>query len=134
MEHPEEVLAGEARSVAVVQSEWPEWIERWRGSGVSQREFCRRHGLSLATFNRRVKAMLGRSGPGGATSAPGVEPGGWLEVHLSSSGPPRGVESEELLGSGFEVVLESRRRVRLGPEFDAEGLRRLLAVLETLPC
>jgi hypothetical protein len=134
MKHPEEVVAEAVRSVPVAQqSDWPEWVERWRSSGLSQREFCRRHGLAMATFNRRVKALLGESVPSCRASQPSVEAAGWLEVRLSPSGVRRMDESESL-GEGFEVVLASRRRVRLGPQFDAEGLRRLLVVLEGLPC
>jgi hypothetical protein len=35
---------------------------------------------------------------------------------------------------GFELVLRGERRVRLGADFDAGSLRRLVAVLESLPC
>jgi len=41
---------------------------------------------------------------------------------------------EETPGAEFEVVVRGGRRVRLGRQFDAEGLRRLVAVLESLPC
>jgi len=134
MAHSEGAVETEPRREGLRPREWSEWVERWRGSGLSQREFCRRHGLSLATFNRRVKALLIGSGPSCAGPASSVAAGGWLEVRLSPPSLPRGVESEESLGTLFEVVLGGGRRVRLGPQFDAEGLRRLLTVLESLPC
>ena len=134
MTHCDGALVEEPRRGAITPSEWAEWVERWRCSGMSRLAFCRRHGLASSTFYRKVGAVLGGSGSCAEVCAPSVETGGWLEVRLSPSGAQRGVESEELLGSGFEVVVGSRRRVRLGPQFDAEGLRRLLAVLESLPC
>lgn len=134
MTHSEGVLVEERRRRVLAPSEWAEWVERWRCSGLSRRSFCRHHGLALATFCRKVKAALGGESSRREISLPSVESGGWLEVRLSSSGAPGGVESEESLGSGFEVVLGGRRRVRLGPQFDAAGLCRLITVLESLPC
>lgn len=129
MTHPEEVVRPKGRLVAS-PSEWAEWVEKWRGSGLSQREFCRRQGLALATFNRKAVALVGKSGRSGVPAKPNEEPPRWLEVRMSG---PRVGESSGSLGEGFEVF-DGRWRVRLGPQFDAEGLRRLIGVLESLPC
>jgi hypothetical protein len=43
--------------------------------------------------------------------------------------PPRRPRS-----SGVEIVLPSGQRVRVGPGFDEDTLRRALAVLEGRPC
>ena len=132
MAHPEEAVVPGRRLVS--PSEWSEWIEQWRGSGLSQREFCRRHGLAMATFNRKAVALLGRSCRCGQVARPETESPRWLEVRMSGSGVGRTGELEEVAGGGFEVVVQGRWRVRLGPEFDAEGLRRLLGVLESAAC
>jgi hypothetical protein len=133
MTHPAEAVRPEERLV-VSPSEWSEWIEQWRGSGLSQREFCRRHGLAMATFNRKVVALLGRSCRCGQVTRPETESPRWLEVRMSASGVGRTGELEEVSGGGFELVVQGRWRVRLGPQFDAEGLRRLLGVLESPAC
>lgn len=133
MAHPEESV-GPGRRLAVSPSEWSEWIEQWRSSGLSQREFCRRHGLAMATFNRKAVALLGRSCRCGQVVRPETESPRWLEVRMSGSGVGKTGELEEVAGDGFEVVVQGRWRVRLGPQFDAEGLRRLLGVLESPSC
>ena len=133
MTHPEESVRAGRRSV-VSPSEWSERIEQWRGSGLSQREFCRRHGLAMATFNRKAVALLGRSCRCGQVARAETESPRWLEVRRSGSGVGRTGELEEVAGGGFELVVQGRWRVRLGPQFDAEGLRRLLGVLESPSC
>ena len=131
MPDPGEVVEASRRSL-VSPTQWRERVESWQRSGLSQREFCRLHGYALATFNRKARRLLGQS-----TEAAVVPPGEaprWLEVRLSSSRPESSGRGEGLLGEGFEVVLARGCRVRLGPQFDAEGLRRLLSVLESLSC
>ena len=132
MPDPGEVVEASSRSLTVSPSEWQERVESWQRSGLSQREFCRLHGYPLATFNRKAMRLLGKS-----TQAAVVPPGEaprWLEVRMSGLRLEGSGRGEELLGEGFEVVLAGRCRVRLGPHFDAAGLRRLLSVLESLSC
>ena len=131
MTHPEEVVRPKGYS-KVSASEWAKRVEQWQASGLSQSEFCRRHGLAMSTFNRKAAALVGKSVRSGVASEPSEEPPHWLEVRMSG---PRGVgESSGSLGEGFEVALDGGWRVRLGPQFDAEGLRRLIGVLGSLPC
>ena len=133
MTHPGEVVRPKGRLKAS-PSEWAERVEQWRGSGLSQSEFCRRQGLALATFNRKASAVVGKSMRSGVASEPSEEPPQWLEVRMSGLRTGRVGESSGSLGEGFEVLLDGRWRVRLGPQFDAEGLRRLFGVLESFPC
>ena len=133
MTHPEETVRRQGRLMAS-PSEWAEWVEKWRGSGLSQREFCRRQGLALATFNRKALALVGKSGRCGVPSELSGAPPHWLEVRMSGLRSGRVGESSGPLGEDFEVLLDGRWRVRLGPQFDAEGLRRLIGVLESFPC
>jgi hypothetical protein len=132
MTHPEEVIRAKGQLKAS-PSEWAERVEQWRVSGLSQSEFCRREGLAVSTFNRRVVALVGKSVRSGVSSEPSEEPR-WLEVRMSGLRGGRVGESSGSLGEGFEVLLAGGWRVRLGPQFDTEGLRRLLGVLESLPC
>jgi hypothetical protein len=131
---PDAVEAVEASSpsLTVSPTEWQERVESWQRSGLSQREFCRLHGYALATFNRQARRWLGKSTE--AAVAPPREAPQWLEVRMSNSRLESFGKAEGLLGEGFELVLARGCRVRLGPHFDAEGLRRLLSVLESLSC
>lgn len=133
MTHPEEVVRSK-RHLKASPSEWAERVEQWQSSGLSQSEFCRRQGLAMSTFNRKASALVGKSVRSGVESEPSEEPPHWLEVRMSGPGAGRVGESPGSLGEGFEVFLDGGWRVRLGPHFDAEGLRRLLGVLESLPC
>jgi hypothetical protein len=131
MTHPEEVVRPQGYS-KVSASQWAERVEQWQASGLSQSEFCRRHGLAMSTFNRKAAALVGKSVRSGVASEASEEPPHWLEVRMSGR---RGVgESSGSLGEGFEVALDGGWRVRLGPQFDAEGLRRLIGVLGSLSC
>jgi hypothetical protein len=133
MTHPEEVVRPKGQLKAS-PSEWAERVEQWRGSGLSQSEFCRRQGLAVSTFNRRAVALVGKSVRSGVASEPSEEPPHWLEVRMSGLRAGRAGESPGSLGEGFEVLLEGGWRVRLGPQFDAEGLRRLIGVLGSFAC
>jgi len=132
MPDPGEVVEASSPSLRVSPTEWQERVESWQRSGLSQRAFCRLHGYALATFNRKASRLLGQSTEAMAASA-GEAPR-WLEVRMSGSHLESSGKAEGLLGEGFEVVLARGCRVRLGPQFDAQGLRRLLSVLETLSC
>jgi len=133
MTHPEEVVRPQGRLKAS-PSEWAERVEQWKASGLSQSEFCRRHGLAMSTFNRKAAALVGKSVRSGATSEPSEEPPDCLEVRMSGLRAGGVGEPSASLGEGFEVSLEGGWRVRLGPQFDAEGLRRLLGVLGSYAC
>jgi len=130
MTHPAEVIEESRLSGPTPLPQWRERVESWQRSGLSQREFCLRHGFSPSTFGRQVR----RLGQSSEAEMPLVQPSGeapgWLEVRMSPSGLERACQ----LGEGFELVLANRWRVRLGPHFDGAGLRRLIEVLAGLPC
>jgi hypothetical protein len=130
MMHPDEVIEESRPSGPNSLPQWRERVESWQRSGLSQREFCLRHGFSPSTFSRQVR----RLGKSSEAETPLVQPSGeapgWLEVRMSPSGLERACQ----LGEGFELVLAERWRVRLGPHFDAAGLRRLIGVLEGPSC
>lgn len=77
-------------------------------SGLSRTEYCRQHGLSLSTLNRH------RQG----TSAVSLIP---VDVVDGTHKSPRMALYVELAGG---------RRIGVDAGFDAETLRRLIAVLE----
>ena len=90
-------------------------VAEYEASGLSQVEFCRNQGLSLATLSRyRRRSSQGASG------------NGWVAVEIASScaaAPSR-------QSSGLTVALARGRRIEVGQGFDAATLLKLLGVLE----
>lgn len=91
-------------------------------SGWSVAEFAAREGLSALRLER-WRRRLGATGEGV----------GFVEVTAAAAASrPAGASS--VGGAMFEVVVATGRIVRVPPDFDAEALQRLLAVLEGGPC
>jgi len=120
--------------------EWArQHVEAQAESGLSVQDFCFAYGLPVRTFytwRRRLNAKR--------PACPGKDTISWLAVHplvaevaVLSPGPVSGeCVSPELVSSESvaEVVLRGGRRLEVGADFDAEALRRLVALLESLPC
>lgn len=95
---------------------WQRWLSRWERSGLTQSEFCRRHGLKLANFawwKRKLMSQVGSCRPQAALAK-------FVEVAL-----PAG------RASGYEVVLSGGRVVRVPDEFEAEAVSRLIVAVES---
>ena len=120
-------------------AEWAALIDQWRQSGLSLPAFCQRHGISRGSMQNRVyKPELKRAvedarreaqehvdeRPASATVP------AFLPVRVVQA--DAGVEASDR--SGVEIVIGAGRRVVIGPGFDAETLRRVVAVLEGRPC
>ena len=101
------------------RAEAEELVAAYQASGLSRVEFCREHGLSLATLARYRKQQR---------QAPGEPAGGnrWLEVEVS--GVAAAVESGT--SSGLAIALTGGRRIEVGRGFDSPTLVQLLSVLE----
>jgi transposase-like protein len=94
-------------------------VEAWQSSGETPSEFARRHGVEPRRLARWVSRLQGA----------GEEPLHFHAVRL--------VESPAEAGDGapIEIQLSGGRRVRVPRGFEAEDLRRVLAVLEAAaPC
>lgn len=65
--------------------DWPSVFDAFDGSGLTQREFCRRHDIVLATFKHRRYLLRKVAAPPGfsrlAVSAPGPVPSA-VELHF----------------------------------------------------
>lgn len=107
---------------------WEMQIGRWRQSGLSQREFCRRAGLSLSTLQwwlyhpvakqRRQRCQTEGRSP-------------FALVQLTEE--PSAAGATTSLSAGVMVTLNNGRQVMgvtVTPGFDAATLRAVLAVLE----
>ena len=89
----------------------------YEGSGLSRVEFCRKHGLSLATLARyRKRQEQGKAAPGNR----------WVAVEVSGTGPTL----ENRGNSGLAVALPGGLRIEVGRGFDSRTLAQLLGVLE----
>jgi transposase-like protein len=104
-------------------------VEAQAESGLSVQDYCFAHGLPVHTFHnwrRRLKQK---------TQDPD---GGDIESRV----PAKPVFAEVLVvspeclspASVVEVVLRGERRLRVELDLDEETLRRLVALLESLPC
>jgi hypothetical protein len=93
-------------------------VAEYGTSGLSQVEFCRKQGLSLATLARYRKRQA-QGGPAAGNR--------WVEVKESTGRP--GLSGG---ASGLAVALQSGRRIEVGRGFDARTLAQLLGVLERL--
>ena len=99
------------------ERQWRRWINDWRASGLSVRDFCARHGLATASFYNWRRALERRV----------AEEPAFVPVQVVADAVPA-------QASALEVVLVDGRAVRVAPGFDAATLRQLLAVLEGRPC
>jgi hypothetical protein len=132
------------RELTKREQQWRERIEAWRSSGQRQSEFCRAHGFPVSSFSywktklvRREHLRAGEALPGKTFQATRIEAPegqdpGWQQVAWPATllcGAPGGSVED-----GLEVVLPSGWLIRLGRRFEAESLRRLLGVLEGMPC
>lgn len=123
---------------------WQERVEEWQRSGQRQSPFCRERGISVSSFSKWKCELLRRqrylSASSEGLAAPGsareADAGGlsWTEVLCRQSAAEGRFASSASSGAGLELVLPSGWSIRLGPRFEAESLKRLLAVLGSGPC
>ena len=110
--------------------EWArQHVEAQAESGLSVQDFCFAYGLPVYTFygwRRRLNAK--RPSPPGEDAASRLPLQQlFVEVAVFSPAP---LSSESVA----DVVLRGGRRLEVGADFDEGALRRLVALLESLPC
>ena len=111
---------------------WRGCIARWRSSGLSVREFCRREALSEPSFYSWRRELARREESQAVprrSSAPRLrgtpKPTAFVPVHvLATHSTPAAVE----------ILLPRGRRVRVRPGFDHATLEAVLDLLERRPC
>jgi hypothetical protein len=109
----------------VVDLRWKSILNDFRRSGLTQAEFCRRRGISLHSFRKHLYSPRpSHDQPPPAADRPFLPVTILPDPTAPATSPP----------SHLELVLADGRRIAVAPGFDADTLRRLLAVLEGAPC
>jgi transposase len=96
---------------------WRAHVGAWQRSGLTQREYCRRQGLTEWSFSD-WKRRLARRSPAPVSFVPVA-----LRDRLEACDCPAPRQHP------LTVVVGDRYRVEVGEEFCGEALARLLAVL-----
>ena len=100
-----------------LERQWRRRLKEWERSGLSGRDFCRRHLLSEPSFYGWRREIARRDGE---RSAAQQQPA-FVPVAVIATEP-------------LEVVVRGGRVVRVGRGFDAAHLRAVVAALEAVPC
>jgi len=109
---------------------WQKHLRAWSQSGLTQADYCRRHQLSAPAFGWWKRQLEGkpkvRKKPLAAKQSERGDPATvrFVEVQHSSHVHPDGGPAT------YEVLLSQRRAIRVGPTFDPEILKRLIATVE----
>jgi hypothetical protein len=92
-------------------------VAEFEGSGLRRQEFCRKHGLSLATLNRYRKRRQDHTSD---------------ETRLVAVEVSARPQLDGEMASDLTVLLASGRRVEVRRGFDASTLQELVRVLERI--
>lgn len=116
--------------------QWADLVSQWRVSGLSQKEFCRRRDISDRALNNWLykspyRERVARILAARSQDQLDAETPRFLPVTVLGATP--GADSQAS-GATIEVVLPSGSRIAVTPGFDAETLRRVVAVLEARTC
>ncbi len=109
---------------------WQEHLSAWSASGLTQVAYCRRHQLSRAAFGWWKRQLRGKPSIRKGRTATKEPPRDrrtavqFVEVQHDSHVDPGGGPAV------YEVLLSRRRVIRVGPVFDPEVLKRLIATVE----
>ena len=130
-------MAGERSRVP--REEWRKRVERWRDSGLTAAEFAGELGINPRTLmywkwllardaNASAPALERRQAPKRARASKQAQPLVAVPLARDRAGL---IEIQSAAADGrFELELGRGRRIRVPASFDADGLRRLLDVLE----
>jgi len=106
----------------VLRRYWKEQIESWQKSGLSQTEFCRRHGLKYHRFLYWRKRFIRPAAP---------RPSGIVELPFAIG--TGGLVPEPLKPVRLAVGLRNYR-IEVERDFDPIALRQLIHVLDQMQC
>ena len=95
---------------------WADQVERWRESGLTQRQFCKNEGLPIERFGAWKRRLERES---------------QSESSLVAV-PPRIVSSALFTAPALRLVVDERYRVEIPDSFSASTLETVLQVLSRL--
>jgi transposase-like protein len=131
---------------------WREIVARYERSGMKVRAFCDRHGIKEPQFfawrrelRRRDAADpanpndRGGGGGNGLTRAVAARDARTTKAAARTAppapfAPVQVVSTPSVPPSSIEIIVADGRRVAVGPGFDPEALRQVLAVVEGPAC
>jgi len=99
---------------------WRRMVRQWRRSGLSIRDFCAERQIAEGNFYAWRRTIAERD----------VQAARFVPVHVVPDPKPIDDGSGNVSENGLELLLGTSRVLRIGQNFDAATLRRLLALLE----
>jgi hypothetical protein len=117
-------VLSEMTSARVDRDEWRRRIERWKDSGLTAKEFAAEKGINAGTLQFWRSKLKGDLRPARRAALKGPSAkilSGLVEVRGASA----------IVDQRFEVELRNGRRIRVAADFQPEGLKNLLALLES---
>lgn len=129
----ERVVPASLRSL-VLADRWKAILDAASRSGLSQSEFCRRQGISLAQYFWWKKKIGTRATTGQPPVTRRLTPA-FLPVRLVERAR-RSVDipRECAEGGALEIILDGGRRIVVRQGFDPETLRQVVETLEMYRC
>lgn len=114
---------------------WVAAIDDFRSSGLTQPEFCRRRGLPLHTFRRRLYARPGATTSPVARPTPDamVSPDTPRFLPVTLVADPTTLMPAAAPADPLVLILDARRRIAVAPGFDPDTLRRLIEAIGAHP-
>ena len=111
---------------------WRRHVEDWRASDLGQEEYCRKHDLSMAAFNRTRRRM------NYARKATKAEVVSLVPITVNTSTSPSklpGIKAKpSMVEEPIEIRLIGGRSIVVKSMFDESKLGSLIRFLEALPC
>ena len=109
---------------------WNALLNDFRRSGLTQAEFCRRRQVSLHSFRKHLYQPL-PSNPAPSDDRSSASAGHhFLPVAIL----PDPILSITASQPHLELILSNGRRIAVAPGFDSQTFRRLIPIVEELPC
>jgi len=112
---------------------WAERIAAWKASGLKQRAFCERESLAYKSFlwwRRQLRSNARDTGLVPVVTRMPVS----AAVKAVKSFPAAAFGDTGLISASIEIRLHGGRSLGLGGPLDEAQLRRLIGLLEALPC